>query len=60
MSSYLRSDDFLFRFLFFHSRSGDCPPSVRNVRAHREMVINIERTGFVVLVHIITNDSRSK
>ena len=34
--------------------------SVRNVRAHREMVIHIERTGFVVLVCIVTNDSRSK
>ena len=33
---------------------------VRNVRAHREMVIHIERTGFVVLVRIVTNDSRSK
>ena len=34
--------------------------SVRNVRPHREMVINIERTGLVVLARIVTNDSRSK
>ena len=34
--------------------------SVRNVRAHREMVIHIERTGFVALVCIGMNDSRSK
>ena len=34
--------------------------NVRNVRAHREMVINIERTGFVVLARIVTNDFRSK
>ena len=33
--------------------------SVRNVRAHREMVINIVRTGFVVLACIVTNGSRS-
>ena len=34
--------------------------SVRNVRAHREMVIHNERTGFAVLVRIVTNVSRSK
>ena len=30
--------------------------SVRNVRTHREMVTIIERTGFVVLARIVTND----
>ena len=34
--------------------------SVRNVRAHHEMVINTERTGFVVLARVVTNGSRSK
>ena len=34
--------------------------SVRNVRAHREMVIHIERHGFIVLGRIVTDDSRSK
>ena len=34
--------------------------SVRNVRTHREMVIHIERTGFLVLGRIVTDDSRSK
>ena len=34
--------------------------SVRNVRAHREMVINVERTGFDVLARIVDNNSRSK
>ena len=32
----------------------------RNVRAHREMVINIERTGVVVLARIVADGSRSK
>ena len=30
------------------------------VRDHREMVIHIERTGFVVLGRIVMNDSRSE
>ena len=34
--------------------------SVGNMRAHRKMVINIERIGFIVLACIVTNDSRSK
>ena len=34
--------------------------SVRNVRAHCEMVINIGHTEFVVLARVVTNDSRSK
>ena len=34
--------------------------SVRNVRAHREKVVHVERTGFAVSVRIVNNDSRSK
>ena len=34
--------------------------SVRNVRAHREMVIHIERTRFLVFGRLVTDDSRPK
>ena len=56
----------MYAFYYLLDVSGIVPAaypeqkSVRNVRAHREMVILIERTGFDVLVCIVTNNSRSK